>query len=169
METLILGNVLIISEKSLERIVLDFLIQHGFNSLDEFYDTYLQEKVFTSTWEQIVDIGKECCRSGNHMGVMSLIRYFDCPEERGVESFLIMNSVFPIRMFLSSNKLLASESSTRAAYHWSLKSNTNVLGILYKLSPKMYTLKPLALWTIIDYSSHTESDNYEIEHFGDYV
>lgn len=154
-ETLVLGKALIFSENTFAILFSDCLSQTGFDSLDEFYDACLQNKMSVSTWEEIAAVGKKYCRTGNQIGLIKIMQYFSWPKERGAEGFLILDSSFPIRMFLSPNKLLVSESTSRAASFWNSISNTNTLGILYKLSSNIYSLKPLALWTIVDYSAKT--------------
>lgn len=164
-KTLVLGKALIFSESAFGKLFSECLSQTGFNSLDDFYGACLQNNMSVSTWEKIAVTGKKYCCTGNQIGIMKLMQYFDYPKEGKVEGFLILDSFYPIRMFLSTNKLLASESTVRAAKYWRSISNTNVLGVLYKLSSNIYSLKPLALWTIVDYSTFSESTKYEIEHF----
>lgn len=167
MQTLVLGKAQIISEQKFESVFTNHSMEHNFASLSELYQSCLQEKMSSLAWKDICALGEEYCRFGNQIGLFKLLGHVDREIDNSVEIFLVMDSIWPIRMFLSYNKFLLSEGSVRGTSYWRSISNTNVLGILYKQSSQIYTLKPLALWTIIDYSTFCKVQKYLVEDFID--
>lgn len=165
MQTLILGKAQIISEHKFEEVFTHHCMEYNFGSLSELYQSCLHEKMSSLVWVKICALGKEYCRSGNHISLFKLMRHVDQEIENSIEIFLLMDSMWPIRMFLSYNKFLLSEGSSRGSWYWRSISNTNVLGILYKQSSQIYSLKPLALWTIVDYSTLCKESKYLVEDF----
>ncbi len=154
-DALITGDILCASIDTISDYTNNYLKSNGFESLDDFLVAYAQSTLSEQIWDGIVNIAKSqparsYVTSSQRMEYTSIVAK-NRRSENALARFLIVNSKYPIYLNFSYSKLTLSLSTATTFCFGKNLNNVTILGILHKLSSKMYSIKPLAMWKRLIY------------------
>ena len=150
---LVLGKTMVCAEKDFSRYAIEILRTYGCDSVEELLKGSHSIENFKSVWEEIKNQVIKKQETITPFLIASPMRAL-CMlgpnnAEDVIEKIISINTKKPVVIPFSLRKILVSESVLAGLSYVAHASSICVLGHMNKANKHVYTLKPLAMWTIM--------------------
>lgn len=119
-----------------------------------FFEDNRYDSQFEDIWKMFIEYACKCNIFHNYGSYFKLQR--DIGRKGIIMKSIAVDLRYPVILNYSAEKLLLSNSHLENANLLAELPSTGILGILGKVGPGLYTLKPLAMWHDLSYTSYSD-------------